>query len=137
MINKASSYSVDARNTIGKLYAAWIDQNKKTSDFLSLISQAGYRITRQSLNNWRRSIVSGRDPVGHYQNCGRKSKLTPELSCVLVGSVLEKNDEGKIVTSRSVARMAEDQMGVKMSDETARVFLRRSGISSRLARRSS
>ena len=118
-VNKASSYSVDTRNTIGKLFAAWIEQKKKTGDFLALLDQAGFRITRQSLNNWRRSIVSGRDPVGHYQKCGRKSMLTPELSSVLVGAVLKENSEGRIVSSRRVTQLAMDEIGVKMSHETA------------------
>ena len=132
----AAGYSVDTRNTIGRLYAAWSKDGKKPRYFEDLLKKAGYRVNRPSLNNWRSAVVKGGDPVGRYKNCGRKSLLSTELHRVVVGSVLAENARGEVVSARSVAQLADDKVGVKMSEESARLLIRRSGFSSRLARRS-
>ena len=60
-VHSAAKYSVDTRNTIGRLYAAWTGDKKKPRDFEDLLKKAGFCVTRQSLNNWRRAVEEGRD----------------------------------------------------------------------------
>jgi len=137
IVESAASYSVDTRNTIGKLYQAWTSGGKKPSDFEDLLGSAGYKVTRQSLNNWRRAIVKNTVPISHSKNCGRKPLLTQELLRAFIGRILEENEKGKIVSSQTAAQLAKEVTGIQMSAESARLLLRKNGISSRLCRRSS
>ena len=130
-VHNAYALSVDARNVIGRLYAAWKRAHKKPKDFEALLIDAGYQMTRRSLNNWNQAVVDDKEPVSVPQNAGRPRLLSDKGERVVTGYVLHQNDAGTRVTDRNVQRFVQRRMKRKISITSVRKILSRNMITSR------
>jgi len=131
---RASEIPVDARNAIGKLYAAWIRLGKKPSEFEELLDEAGYSISRPSLNRWRTAIESGHLAVNVPQNPGPIRILDDKKEHMVVGHVIKKNEEGDQVTIFSTNQFIKNNFGTSLSPTSIRRLFAGNRISLHLGR---
>ena len=94
----------DARNAIGRMYEAWCRLGKSPSSFEEVLSEAGYHFTRQTLNNLRRLVREGAEPIGDYSGVGRPASLDAEETEVVVGHCLEKSAAGECVSPHTLCQ---------------------------------
>jgi len=125
----AYKLQMEARNTIGRLYAAWKRGGKKPREFETLLKDAGYRVSRSTLNCWSRFIDKGREPVLRTRKAGHKRLLDAKEDKILTGYILRQNTLGIPVSVQSVLRFARNRLGKKLSPTTARSFLKRNYLS--------
>ena len=85
----AYAMTLEAKIDVGRLFSAWKRGGKKAKDFEALLLEAGYRVSRRTLNYWHNAVMSGRDPVKVPKNVGRPHKLTSVMERMVVGYVMQ------------------------------------------------
>jgi len=124
------------RNAFGALGVAWKKRGWKAADFRSFLHEAGFSVPERSLRRWMATCDGRGFELSGNVHRGRVKSLSIEQERLLVGFVLEKNEESTDVHLSAVRDFVLDHLGVELSNECVRNYLRNAGFSSRVAARS-
>lgn len=104
------------------------------TNYLKVLSETGYGITKKTLNTWMDNVEATGSAVSIGSGGNRPSLLSREKKEILYGYVLHQNGIGKLVTLRSIISFISQEFGISVSDWTARQYMREGSFSQRLVK---
>ena len=110
-------------------------RNMKTSEILSILEDAGYSVTKSTLNRWLALLEKGESILSSDKKAGAQRLLRPDQLVVLVGYVLSENIAKKIVSRSSVLASVKAHFDISPDLTTIGKWLREAGFSVRTGKR--
>ena len=122
----------EVRTAFAKLYLAWKAHGQLKSDFLALLSEAGYDVPLRTLDDWVANVRAQGSATSSAKASGRPHVLSQKAIRLLVGFVLDRNESNIEVHLNTVQTFVRDRLGLDISLRTISNYLHNAGFSSKV-----
>ncbi len=128
----STTLAPDVRTAFARLYLAWKAHGRLKSDFLVLLSEAGYDIPLRTLDEWVSNVRSKGSATSYTKASGRPHTLSQNAVRLLVGFVLEQNESNIEVHPDTAQAFVRNRLGLEISLRSVSNYLHGAGFSSKV-----
>ena len=122
----------DVRTAFARLYLAWKARGQPKSEFLALLSAAGYDVPLRTLDKWVANVRAQGSATSPTKASGRPHALSQNHVRLLVGFVLDRNHSNIEVHLDTAQAFVRDQLGLDISLRSLSTYRHGAGFSSKV-----
>lgn len=129
----SAKLSVDERELIARLTEFVQAQGLSRELFRVCLANAGYEVSKASLDRWVNSVVSSGYALSTDKASGAHPLLDEDEREIAAGWVLAQNDSNILVSLKSFADFCKTSFGVTLSTQSAHNYLTTAGFTYKVA----